>query len=69
MAVDKKNLSKDDYGQRVIKGEYYLICENNAYVIKNAETDAEVERLVIAQNDDGIDREDRIKKLKLAEKW
>jgi len=62
-AVDETKLSKDDYGQRIINGDNYIVCENAAYVVKNNVTDAEVERIAIAQNDQGFDTEDRIKKL------
>jgi hypothetical protein len=61
-AVDTKNLSKDDYGQIISKGDYYIICENAAYVMKSRETNDEIKRLIITQNDKGIDTEDRIKK-------
>lgn len=61
--VDKKNLSKDHFGQRIFFSDNYIICKNDAFVIKNAETDEEVERITIQQNNDGIDMEDRIKKL------
>lgn len=67
-AVDKKNLSKDDYGQRVIVGDRYLICENSAYVVKSSETNMEVERINIDQNDEGIDTENRIIKQQFAMK-
>lgn len=65
-AVYKNKLSKDDYGQRAIDGDNYKVCENAAYVVKNISTKAEVERIAIAQNENGIDTEDRIKKLQLA---
>lgn len=64
-AVYKHKLSKDHYGQRAIDGDYYIICENSAYIIKSTATDAEIKRIAIAQNDNGIDTEDRIKKLQL----
>ena len=60
-AVDEKNLSKDDYGQRLIDGDNYIVCENAAYVVKNTETNEEVVRIDIAQNDKCNDTEDRIK--------
>lgn len=62
-AVYYNKLSKDDYGQRAIDGDNYIICENAAYVVKNTLTNAEVTRIAIAQNENGIDKEDRIKKL------
>ena len=64
-AVYKNKLSKDHYGQRAIDGDNYVICTNSAYVVKNTATNVEVERIAIAQNDKGIDTEDRILKLQL----
>lgn len=64
-AVYKNKLSKDHYGQRAIEGDKYIICTNSAYIIKNITTNLEVERIAIAQNDNGVDTEDRIKKLQL----
>jgi len=64
--VYNKKLSKDHYGQRAIDGDNYTICSNSAYVVKNITSDAAVERIAIAQNGQGIDKEDRIKKLLLA---
>ncbi|MBS3937137.1 MAG: hypothetical protein KGZ50_01010 [Peptococcaceae bacterium] len=51
--------------QRIINDENYIVGENTAYVVKNAETNVEIKRITIAQNDKGIDVEDRIRKLKL----
>jgi hypothetical protein len=64
-AVYSNNLSKDHYGQRAIDGDNYIICANSAYVVKSTATNAEVKRIVIAQNDNSIDTEDRIKKFQL----
>lgn len=64
-AFDRKNLSRDDYGQRIILGDNYMISENDAYIIRNIETNEEVERIEITQNDKGVDTEDRIQKLLL----
>jgi hypothetical protein len=64
-AVYKNKLSKEHYGQRAIDGDNYVICTNSAYVVKNTATNVEVERITIAQNDKGIDTEDRILKLQL----
>ena len=57
------NLSRDDLGTRLVFGEFYVECENAAYVVLNLETGAEEDRLTINQRDD-IDTEDRIKKFK-----
>lgn len=64
-AVYKHKLSKDHKGQRAIDGDCYIVCENSAYVTKSIVTDLGVKRIAIAQNDNGIDTEDRIKKLQL----
>jgi len=64
-AVYKNKLSKDHYGQRAIDGDNYIVCENAAYVVKKTSTDEEVQRVSITQNEQGIDTEDRIKKLQL----
>lgn len=67
-AVDvSNNLSRADFGMRLVFGDYYVVCENDAYVVKNSETDAEEERLTINQRD-GIDAEDRIQKFKAWER-
>ena len=57
-------LSRDDYGEKIICGEKYIVCENSAYVVKKIEDDSEIERLEITQNEDGIDTEDRIVKFR-----
>ena len=64
-AIYKKKLSKDDYGQRAIDCDNYIVCVNSAYVVKSTVTNVEVDRIAIFQNDKGIDTEDRIKKLQL----
>lgn len=63
-AVEKGGeLSREDLGLRIIFGDYYVECANDAYVVKNSATDAIEDRLEINQRD-GIDTEDRIKKFK-----
>ena len=58
------HLSKDDMGQRLIFGDEHIICTNNAYLRRKNEDEAIVDTISIAQNDDGIDTEDRIIVLK-----
>ena len=62
-AVGIGELSREEWGERLDFGEYYVVCENAAYVVKNFSTDAEENRLKINQCN-GIDKEDRIKKFK-----
>lgn len=63
-AVDADKLSRDDLGQYIVLSNIYVDCKNNAYVIYGNETDEEIDRLPVMQNEDGIDVEDRIIKLK-----
>lgn len=64
-AIDHSEvLSRDHFGARIIHGDVYIVCENNAFVVKKTEDESEVERLGITQNDDGVDTEDRILKFK-----
>ena len=62
-AADEKDISKDHYGDRLIIGGTYIMCENDSYVFKDNKTDVETNRINIAQNDHDVDTEDRIIKL------
>lgn len=62
--VDADKLSRDDLGQYIVLSNIYIDCENDAYVIYDNETDEEIDRLPVLQNENGIDIEDRIIKLK-----
>lgn len=63
-AVSESHLSKDDMGQRLVYGDEHIICTNNSYLRRKNEDDAVVDTITIAQNDEGIDTEDRISVLK-----
>ena len=56
-------LSREDLGTRLYFGDFYVVCANDSYVVKNSATDAVEDRLKISQRD-GIDTEDRIEKFK-----
>lgn len=56
-------LSRDDYGRSIQLKDKYIICQNDAYVVKSLEDDSEMDRLVINQHN-GIDIEDRIIKFR-----
>ena len=62
-AVDDEHLSRDDMGQSLIYGDEYIICTNNSYQRRKNEGEAIVDTISIAQNENGIDTEDRIIKL------
>ena len=57
------NLSREDWGLRLIFGKRYVECKNDSYVVRNLNTDAEERRLKINQQG-GVDTEDRIEKFK-----
>ncbi len=57
-------LSKEDYGEKIKHDEVYIICENDAYVVKKIDDDTELDRVAIDQNEEGIDTEDRIMKFR-----
>lgn len=58
------HLSRDDMGQRLIFGDEHIICTNNSYLRRKNDDDTIVDTISIAQNDNGIDTEDRIIALK-----
>ena len=62
--ADDVHLSRDSMGQRLVYADTYITCENGAYVVHNNEDETVIDTLTIAQNEAGIDTEDRIIKLK-----
>lgn len=63
-AADETHLSRDAYGQRLSYPDKYITCENASYIVKKNDDDSVIEELIIAQDENGIDVEDRIVKLK-----
>ncbi|WP_294341117.1 hypothetical protein, partial [uncultured Selenomonas sp.] len=61
--VSDSHLSKDDMGRSLIYGDKHIICENSSYSIRSNEDDAEVDKIHIPQNDEGIDTENRVELL------
>ena len=69
-AVDTDHISKDDFGLRLTYDDgSYVICENSAFVTYKSETDEEISKIDICQDDEGTDLEDRIKKYKKSHAW
>ncbi len=62
--ADEARLDKDSLGQRLVYGDRHIICENDAFVLRDNETKEEIERIAIDQNENGIDTVDRILLLK-----
>ena len=59
-----KRISREHCGQRIVFDDRYLKCENDAYVVRLTANDTEIYRLLISQNESGVDVEDRIIKLR-----
>jgi len=62
--ADDAHLSKDSMGQKLVYADSYIVCENDSYVIHRLDDESVIDTLVVSQNDDGVDIEDRIVKLK-----
>lgn len=62
--ADAAHLSKDDLGRRLSFGDVYLVCESDGYVLRKTEDNTELGRIVIPQDEHGVDTEDRIVRLK-----
>jgi hypothetical protein len=62
--ADDVHLSRDSMGQQLVYPGCFITCENAAYLVHKSVEDGGMETLVIAQNEAGVDTEDRIIKLK-----
>ena len=62
--ADAEHLSRDSLGQRLVYGDWHIICENRSYVLRDNETEEIIETVSIPQNEEGIDVVDRIILLK-----
>ena len=62
--IDDAHLSTESRGKRIVLENVYVLCVNDAYVVFRNDNDEEVYRIDISQNDDGIDTENRLEKLK-----
>ncbi len=63
-AADDAHLSRDEMGQYLVYKDVYIACENNSYGVYKNEDDSLFEIITISQDENGIDTEDRIIKLK-----
>ena len=62
--ADDAHLSRDEFGQYLVYKDVYIACENNSYKVCKIEDDSLIDTINISQNEQGIDAEDRIIKLK-----
>ena len=63
-AADSSHIDRDSFGQRLVYGDQYIICKNASYELKKLEDESVIDTIEIQQNEDGIDTEDRVIKLK-----
>lgn len=59
--IDAAHLDSEKYGQRLVINNQYIYCEKDRFVLKDKD-DNEIRALVINQNADNVDIEDRIAK-------
>lgn len=61
--LDEEALSRDDWGQWLVRGDYWIECRNDGfYLYAGAEAEEPAYCLEIAQDEKGVDTEDRVKK-------
>ena len=63
-AADESHLDKDTAGQRLVYGDKHIICENSTFVIRTNKEEEIVDTIPILQDENRVDTEDRIIKLK-----
>lgn len=62
--ADDAHLSKDAMGQRLVYGDRHVVCSNEAFLLRDNETETVLKTFPVQQNEEGIDTEDRILLLK-----
>lgn len=64
-AVDINNkISREDFGRKLIYKNKYIISKNDGYIIYSMENNAQIEKIAINQNEQGVDTENRIIKMR-----
>lgn len=64
VGVKDEALSRDHAGQRLIYGDKHIICVNSAYQVRKNDGEEVIDTIEISQNDEGIDTENRVMKLR-----
>lgn len=64
--VDDSHLSHYDMGQKLLYEDVdrYIVCENDSYKVKSTVDNSIIDTIAISQDANGIDKEDRVQKLK-----
>jgi hypothetical protein len=61
--INEFRLNRDNYGESLVYGDKYVVqCVNDGYVIKSVDTYQVLTKIVVLQNENNIDTEDRILK-------
>ena len=63
-AADAEHINRDEYGQRLTYANKHIICLNDSFQVRNNDDNEVIDTILISQNEEGIDTEDRIIKLK-----
>ncbi len=64
-AIDKNNMiSREDLGDKIIGNGKYIKSDNKGYSIYSIESNSLIEQVTIDQDEQGVDKEDRIIKMK-----
>lgn len=61
---DNYRLSHYDIGQKLLYDDRYIVCENASYKVKSTVDNSVIDTIAISQDANGIDKEDRVQKLK-----
>lgn len=62
--ADSTHLSRDEFGQYLVYKDVYISCENDSYIVHKIDDGSLIDTISVSQNEQGIDTEDRIIKLK-----
>ena len=58
--IDSDSINPGDSGWSLLYGNTIVKCENTEFVLSSTETDEVLDRIIISQNNQGVDVEDRI---------
>lgn len=64
-AIDKNNkISKADFGKKIIDKNKYIVSDNDGFSIYTTDSNSLIEKITVEKNENGIDKENRIEKMK-----
>lgn len=62
--TEHSHLSREINGQRLVYPEVHIVCENDAYLVRDNNAEEILGKIPILQNEEGLDKENQIIKLK-----